>query len=57
MEFRKLSAGLKSYGSSHRLTDEEKTAQKLCDIEASIPNVNFDTTEIVHDLGSGAANN
>lgn len=56
MEFRKLSAGLKSYGSIHRLTDEQKFAQKLCDTEAMIPNVNFDTTEIIHDLRQGAAN-
>ena len=46
MEFRKLSAGFKSYGTSVRLTDEEKRAQQLCNGDTLIPNVNFQTYEI-----------
>ncbi len=46
MEFRKLSAGFKSYGTSERLTDEQKRAQQLCGSDTLIPNVNFETHEI-----------
>ena len=57
MEFRKLSAGFKSYGTSERLTDEEKRAQQLCNGDTLIPNVNFQTDELASDLRGGQNNN
>ena len=57
MEFRKFSAGLKSYGTSDRLDQEQMGRSQLnrnCDL---VSNVNFDSTELRKDLDPSLSQN
>lgn len=51
MDFRQISVGSKSYGSSLRISQQSLSEQPKEDV----PNVNFDSSELNFDLGLGGS--